>query len=515
MTFDPSNSALLEVFLRERMAQKREWDKLDFKQAWLKEVPGKKKRTVDARAKLELIRDINAMVNTFSLDFDDYGFLVLGVSRKEGKVVQDVPGLCDPGIDALESDIANWLEEYLYPQPEFFLKSFEEPGVGTWGALVLLPNQSPPFIFAKDGDYRQQSGDSHQLWREGEWRLRRNAITVKPGGRDYSEMLRAKIQGATEPLQRELNDLRRTVAVLEGKVEALGHSRHADIEVTLMRNSSPVSEVEFTAAQMAGRQALQPYLKKFEELRHVVETVDPNASSLKPLERSITHQGEWYDRVSTFDAYIKIPPAGYPNPLKLDEVLPFLKAWGLDISEESRSFPGTGLYRRQRYTHDQSHIWGPHAKRATAYLEMLRLAQQILPEVKKAVAHAPFLEFQLRVKNTSGVTTGETRLELRCIHGAELHRYAPGPNGSAAHFGVHYSTRDYAQPLTVMQETRATLLPGDTWFTQPFALKFNPSYQDVTLGLTVWAAGIPGPKEIQIELRAIPKLSSADFHAAQ
>lgn len=501
MTFNPNDPTQLETFLREQSKRKREWDKLDFKQAWLKDIPGRRKPEIDQRAKMELIKDINAMANTFSLDFDDYGFLVLGVSRNEGRVTMDVPSLRDPGVDNLEASIAEWLAEYMEPQPEFFLTAFDEPGIGTWGALVLKPNQSGPFVFSKDGTYKQQSGDSDQLWREGEWRLRRNGRTHKPRPLDYTQMLRTRIQSALEPLQREVMELRQQVAKLEGRMEGLQQSNQTEIEAALLFRNEPVSKVQFITERQAGEAILQPHRQRIEELRKLASTSSTTGQQV--LSNQVNTSKGWYDLVRTFDDYLAPPKPGYPD--QFSGVRAFVQDWNLDIDSEYYSFPLAGLYRPSRYGHQHGsqEILGTDAKRAQAYLELLHLAKGLMSDVKRAAAQAPFLEFRLQVRNTSGVSTGAIRFELRCLSGAEIFRYAPGARGSGADF-VGYQSRDYAQPLTLVEEARPELLPGDSWLSKVFALKFREDVETIDLELKVWAANLSEPKRIELTLQATP-----------
>lgn len=507
MTFDPTDPVKLEAFLRDHFRKKREWDKLDFKQAWLKDIPGKRKPEVDQRAKMELIKDINAMANTFSLDFEDYGFLVLGVSRNEGKVTMDVPSLRNPGVDNLEASIAEWLAEYMEPQPEFFLNAFDEPGVGTWGALVVLPNQSPPFVFSKDGTYKQQSGDSDQLWREGEWRLRRNARTVKPSPLDYTQMLRTRIQSALEPLQREVLELRQQVFRLEGRLEGFQQSTQTEIKGTLLRGNEPVTDVQFITPKQAGESILSQHRPRIEELRKRAST--PSLSGEQRLSRQLSTNFGWFDLIRTFDDFLQPQTSGHPDEWKFAELLPFMRKWDLDVSAECRSFPLAGLYRpnRDRYSNSPQEILGPDAERAKAYLELLRLVKGLMPEVKRASEQAAFLEFRLQLNNTSGVSTGTVRFELRCLSGAKLFRYAPGQQGSGADF-VGYQSREYTQPLTVVEESRPELLPGDTWLSKIFALKFTEEIDFVELELNVWAANLAQRKQMKLTLHVQPEESA-------
>lgn len=506
MSFDPNDQVQLEAFLRDQITRKRERDKLDFKQAWLNDLPDKRKPEIDQRAKMELIKDINAMANTFSLDFEDYGFLVLGVSRNEGAITMDVPSLRNPGVDNLEASIAEWLAEYMEPQPEFFLAAFKEPEVGTWGALVLRPNQSPPFVFSKDGTYKQKSGASDQLWREGEWRLRRNARTVKPRPLDYTQMLRTRIQSALDPLQREVLDLRQQVSRLGGQIEGLQQSAaqppQTELDATLLFSGQPVTDVQFRTGRQAGEAVLAGQRDQINELLNKV--AQRSATEQKELPWQLRTDMGYYDLVAPFDSYIRNPPPGHPRSWPLDELLPFMEEWGFAPESEHQQFPYAGYYQpNRRGSRQDMALLGPDAEAAKAYLSLLRLARQTMPEVKLAASQAPFLEFNLRIHNVSGVSTGNIRLELRCTEGAGLYQFSPGRQGSGSRL-VGHGSQDYERPLPVFQESRLALLPGDTWTSEVFALKFSEDAEAVTLHLKVWAANLPEPKEVKLTLNAKP-----------
>lgn len=496
MTFNPSDPQQLEAFLRDQIAQGRERDKLDFKQEWLKHEDGKTK--VDQAARMELLRDINAMVNTFSLDFEDYGFLVFGVNRGARGITHDVPSLRDPGVDNLESTIAVLLGEYMAPQPRFFLLAFDEPGVGTWGALVLQPGQAPPFTFAKDGTYTQQSGKTAQLWRQGEWRLRRNAVTVLPGPMDTAHVINTRIQTATEPLRREVDDLRHRLAVLEGTVSVLGRANQADLEVELVWHDQVQSEVTFIPARSAGMAVLE---KNLEELRQLQAKASNRVAELRPggLAKVMSDRyRDWYDLVQPFDSFIN-PQVGWHDPFQFSRVHPFMDEWDLNIPEDVRSIQA-GFYRPQRGNSSNDEIMGPEAERALAYRKLVFLARQVMPDVTRAAAQSPFAEFRLRIRNTSGVSTGSIRYELQTSRPDALHRYAPGRSNEF----TDYHSREREQPMLTIQEQRGELLPGDVWLSNAFALKFGAEEENLTVNVTVFAAGLPQPKQVQLPLRAIP-----------
>lgn len=111
----------LKVFLEHRIREKSEKDKLDFK----RELLGWDKGESSAE-QFNLLRLINAFVNTFSREFDDYGFLIFGADKSDGKVAFDVPVLRTKGSDKLQSEIANQVRKYIYPVPRFEVYDFTE-----------------------------------------------------------------------------------------------------------------------------------------------------------------------------------------------------------------------------------------------------------------------------------------------------------------------------------------------------------------------------------------------------
>ena len=135
------NPEELEPLLREKITEGHEHNKLDFKRDLKLSVK---------EEKANLVRLVSAFANTYSLEFDDYGFLIFGVDREKRAISFDVKAFREKGTDKLDAEIGQQLENYLYHSPTFQLMSFEEPHIGHWGCLVIYPNQNPPFIFKKE-----------------------------------------------------------------------------------------------------------------------------------------------------------------------------------------------------------------------------------------------------------------------------------------------------------------------------------------------------------------------------
>ena len=109
------NPRELESFLRRKIAEGHEHDKLDFKRDL---------KLSAAEEKANLVRLISAFANTYLLEFDDYGFLIFGVDKENRKVAHDVEVLRTKGTDKLDAELGQQLERYLYYSPTFQLVSF-------------------------------------------------------------------------------------------------------------------------------------------------------------------------------------------------------------------------------------------------------------------------------------------------------------------------------------------------------------------------------------------------------
>lgn len=188
----------LKAFLEERIREKSEKDKLDFKRDLLGWDKGEA-----AADQFNLLRLINAFANTFSREFDDYGFLIFGADKSDGKVAFDIPVLRTKGSDKLQSEIANQVRKYMHPIPRFEVYDFTE-GALTWGAIVIPPRQRGPFVFIKESTN----------WRIGEWRVRHAAQVSPPLQTDYDRVLELHLA----PLRVKVDELREENARLKGVI---------------------------------------------------------------------------------------------------------------------------------------------------------------------------------------------------------------------------------------------------------------------------------------------------------
>lgn len=486
----------LQAFLLERIREKTELDKLDFKLDL---------NFTEQRDKLHLVRLINAMVNTYDLEFDDHGFLIYGMNREDGRVTQAVPAFRDLGTDKLENQIGQLLRGHVHPTPQFNVYGFEEPGVGPWGAIVIFPDQTPPFVFSKPGTWRKEDGKTEQLWRTGEWRVRRGGTVKEPEPEDYARMLQARVQAATGPLREELRQLQAQVHRLEGRVQTLQDDAVPHLEVQLCQEGVEVHSVSYVPPKTAGQRALAPHMEKIDQLRAGISLKERDTKA--PLERFVDRSQTWVYRLRDWEPNL----LGVHALLQSEErqqalagVITFLDTWGLNIPADDQDFTQAWLGSHHRHGHVKG-IYGPDAERAKNYQELLTLAEKLRPEVTALARVAPFQDFGFKVFNPSPQATGLLKLEVQTEVGAavQLFRFAPGL-GSYAHdrhaiFNQKMIT--WEVPLPAPADERDNLLPGESWETLPFGIRFDaPGEHELTV--RVLGERLRGPQQFTIKLVA-------------
>lgn len=481
--------AFLEAFLRDRIREKRELDKLDFKLDW---------KIGSTKEKLELLKDINAIANTYSLDHDDHGFLIFGMNRNDGRVTGHVDLLATLGADNLEAQVSQLVQSYMHPAPHFSLYQFEEVGVGTWGALVVWPNQPPPFVFTRAGVFQQPSGQTGSLWRVGEWRLRRQALTVEPTAEDYAQMLRARIQVATAPLIEEINQLRRALTLLEGRVDVLGQQTKAEVAVDLLHAGKAVQQVQYVTPERAGQKILQPHLA---EIQTLLDSLRIEHRKKEPVpDGLVLRNHRWLDRQQGFQDYMARAHFQSTDSGRYAAARAFLDRWSLSGSAQDQDFSQAWLYKYQQS--GDTLLLGPDHERAEAYRRLVTIAGNVMDSVTRAATFAPFEEFTVCIRNTSAQPTGILKMELTCETPGTLHRFAPRAKDWSHPLFPNFS-QSHVVALEKVEDGSDELLPGQAWTSQVFALRFSEP-GPVRLTVRIWAQKLPQPEVIDIELGASP-----------
>jgi Putative DNA-binding domain len=199
----PWTNSALELLLREVIEHGIEGTKIDSKLEIEASSPDQK---------ADLLTDITAMANSYTLVHHDHGFLIYGVRGKE------IIGITKTQTDhnKLQNDIEQLLKTYIVPLPEIYVTSFVTAGT-RWGVVVIPPRDNKPYMFFKDV---QQCVDPKRNRRRGEWFVRRGS----GNDRGLPEDLQAIMQKQTAQLLEPLRDSVRTLQVRLAKVEDQYHS---------------------------------------------------------------------------------------------------------------------------------------------------------------------------------------------------------------------------------------------------------------------------------------------------
>jgi len=178
-----------------------ETDKIDFKQEL---------NISDQKGKAELLKDIAAIVNTYSEENDGYGFIIVGVKDNEivGSEVFE-----NKKEDNLKASIDQLIREYLQPFVPTQLYYFHKENK-VWGAIIISPIEVYPCVFVKNIDNKYR-GDVY---------VRRGSTTSKAEPEDYARFFGMR-------LKKLWQDFRKLFHSLESRVENL-ESIMIDKEVT-------------------------------------------------------------------------------------------------------------------------------------------------------------------------------------------------------------------------------------------------------------------------------------------
>ena len=395
----------LEPFLRQRIAEGHEHDKLDFKLTLNLSVTAEK---------ANLVRLVNAFANTYALEFDDYGFLVFGVDKEKKAIAQDVTILRTKGTDKLDAEISQQLERYIYPSPAFQLFSFEEADVGNWGCLMLYPNQNPPFIFKKE-----YTGKVN--WRVGEWRVRRNKKVMEPNADDYGRAIQGRIQSAIQPLQRELTSLRDELRRVEGRLENMQGLGQPQLKVGFLEDEklSDKTTLLYTPAREAGRRELAKQQKSSDFEKHL--------DKIRADKRNLDVSVGGYHSASGWVTYLHKYIITDDEKRRLETAQTFLNEWSYKVSEKDTDFGEAWVGKAQYSRTDQ--LFGPDAKRLESLRPFLVSVEDVRFHVNEASRVGVFVFLNLYISNSPGIAAKAVHVTLTVSDSKaiNLYEYVPRP----------------------------------------------------------------------------------------
>jgi hypothetical protein len=147
----------------------------------------------------ELLKDINAFANTYDQNYQNHGFIILGVS---GNSLTHT--IFDQNADGLQARIDELIKNYIEPFVPTQVRIFGD-GQTKWGVIIIPPTRTAPHVFVKDLS-KCHPGDIF---------VRKGTTTAKAGPADYARFFRLHLDEYTYELREQIENLKRDVAKLK------------------------------------------------------------------------------------------------------------------------------------------------------------------------------------------------------------------------------------------------------------------------------------------------------------
>lgn len=195
----PWTNGELETLLQGLISHGTETAKVDFKAEIKLTTPEEKS---------ELLKDISAIANTYDENYDDYGFLVYGVSAKSIVGITQT----EQDTDKFQNTIEQLLKSNLSPMPQIYVVGFKTASGQKWGAIVIPPRNYKPHMFFKDFSCPTNSSKSRK---KGEWFVRRGSTTDPGLPEDLAIINQKQTELLLEPLKESIRTLQSRVAKTE------------------------------------------------------------------------------------------------------------------------------------------------------------------------------------------------------------------------------------------------------------------------------------------------------------
>lgn len=468
---DYRNPADLEPFLRARIAEKSEQDKLDLKRDLMME---------DKKEKLNLVRLISSFANTESDLYEDHGFLIYGADKDQGRITQHCEILKGKGTDKLQSEMVNLLKGYLFPLPSFEVYAFEEPGVGTWGAIVIHPQQLGPFVFRKESDN----------WRVGEWRVRRGAQVATPEFDDYLRMQKRHTESHLRPIQQKLDALTQQMYVLQGELKALRRSEYTNLQLDLKPSNIVLrSHQEYLkqAKNSPEGKQLQQKLIAFQEIP--VPSSRPGGLPTNSAIDNILNP-------TTFLKDYKVPAED------IQRVQNAYKFLGLHVPEEKLSFRVYTDMLTGIQIGSVPEVQGPDQYRFKAFMDLQQPAEDFMTGLTEQARLRKCIELNLLIHNRSTVTAQKVKIAVSVESGGTLLEYLPQKRKSQT-LNVPFS---FQRVITESQKPDLTGIVKRDSYSKMIDIIPSQDFESLTIPVEVQGAGM-----LQLKVR----LSAANLTEPQ
>lgn len=194
----PWSSEELEDVLIRLISHGSEAAKVDFKTEIIAATP---------EQKAELLKDIVAIVNTYDDNYNDYGFIIYGVA---GKIITGATGT-ETNVDKFQNNIEQLLKSFIYPMPQIYVVGFETTDNKKWGAIIIPPHNSKPYMFFKE----LSCVDKRFMRKKGDWFVRKGATTEPGLPEELASITQKQMEISLEPLKESIRAIQIRISKTE------------------------------------------------------------------------------------------------------------------------------------------------------------------------------------------------------------------------------------------------------------------------------------------------------------
>jgi hypothetical protein len=113
--------------------------------------------------------------------------------------------------DKLQSHLEQIIKTYISPMPQIYVVGFKAAAGEQWGAIVIPPRSSKPYMFFKD----LQCIDPKRSRKRGEWFVRRGSTTDHGLPEDLAIITQRQTDQLLEPLRESVRNLQLRIAKTE------------------------------------------------------------------------------------------------------------------------------------------------------------------------------------------------------------------------------------------------------------------------------------------------------------
>jgi len=253
------DSMKTEDLLKQLIINADETEKVDFKLEF--DIHGLKQE------KNELLRDMASLANSYSSNYANYGFLILGVDPE----TKEIKGY-NFSKESLKTHIDDKMEKYVSPHINFFIELYNLEDSRKWGAIIIRPGIEMPHIFTND------SGE----FNKGEVLVRKGSRKCPADRYDFSRFFASR----TESMKKDINQLEARINLQEENFK----QRMEDLEKKFISDkliSNVKSRVKEPLKQLVYEKREETKSEEDQDLLSLVKSSLPKHS---PLETSLIRE---------------------------------------------------------------------------------------------------------------------------------------------------------------------------------------------------------------------------------